>query len=179
MNSHFAVYPSDNIMVKLCFTEMPVALCQRDCSCFAVVCIFTVNLLCFSDAMAPDSVSLLLLWSGGEFPETDATVDSWCLSKSTTHMDYVEFFLKCTFWLMCCAESDDFTHLPFTRQTTWWWEPWELKISDNWSLCWPLCCQVLPLNCPHQIEQVFVLPGVVMAQPLGTFECWLHETPRR
>lgn len=50
-------------------------------------------------------------------------------------------FFKCTFWLMCCAESDDFTFMPFTHQTTWWWELWELKISDNWSLCWPL---VLP-----------------------------------
>lgn len=110
MNSHFAVYPSDNIMVKLCFTEMPVALCQRDCSCFAVVCIFTVNLLCFSDAMAPDSVSLLLWWSGGEFPETEATVDSWCLSKSTTHMDYVEFFLNVLFgW--CVALKVMISHI--------------------------------------------------------------------
>lgn len=39
-------------MVKLCSTEMPVTRCQRDCSCFTVVYIFTVNLLCFSDAMA-------------------------------------------------------------------------------------------------------------------------------
>lgn len=134
------------------------------------------KLALFLRCNGPDSVSRPLLWSGGEFPETEATVDT-CVNPQLIWITLS--FFKCTFWLMCCAESDDFTYLPFTRQTTWWWEPWELKISDNWSLCWPLCCQVLPLNCPHQIEQLFVLPGEVVAQPLGTFECWLHETPRR
>lgn len=117
MNSHFAVYPSDNFMVKLCFTEMPVTLCQRDCSCFTVVYIFTVNLLCFSDAMAQiqspvrfcdQEVSSLKL-------KQPLTVDT-CVNPQLIWITLS--FFKCTFWLMCCAESDDFTYLPFTRQTT-------------------------------------------------------------
>lgn len=118
MNSHFCRLPVRQFHGETVFYwnasyTLPKRLLMFHSSLY-IYCQFALFLRC----NGPDSVSLLLLWSGGEFPETEATFDSWYLCKSTTHMDYVEFFFKMYF-------------LAVVLRWKWWFHIYAVYPSDN------------------------------------------------